>query len=90
MTGWRCCRCGSSILVEVSASARVKTRVDGVDGDGKLLFGRHESVEPGTPSGYECGCCGETLTDGGVRVAGRKAAAALLCRYRQAGPPVAD
>lgn len=78
--GWKCPRCGSNALVEVTERAAVRTRVDGLDEEGKLVFGAHVGVDAGRPDHYECEACGESVRDGPLVVRSRKDLARMLAQ----------
>ncbi len=83
MTGmhyWKCKACGCTVLLEVTEACTAKTKVQGVDDDGKLVFGQHVDVAVGQVVGYECSQCDDVVMDGPVRVRTRRQLADLLLR----------
>lgn len=78
---WRCPKCESTVIVEVSRGGVVHTRVEGLDERGDVVYGPHTHVESGDADRYECAACAEPVRDGPVIVAGRTHLAGLLKRH---------
>jgi hypothetical protein len=77
---WKCGACGCTVLLEVTEACTAKTKVQGFDSDGKLVFGQHVDVAVGQVIGYECAQCEAAVMDGPVRVRTRWQLVDLLQR----------
>lgn len=77
---WKCPYCNSNYLVETSTGVTIKTRVDGLDGEGHLVVGPQVDAVGGEPSGYVCGQCGRQVVDQGKVIKDRKSMAKVLSR----------
>ncbi len=76
--GWKCPYCSSNFLVETMVGVSIKTRVDGLDGDGHLILGPQQDSAGGEPSGYACGQCARAVTHNGKVIKDRKSMAKVL------------
>ena len=59
----KCPKCGRNRLEEVIAGASQSTPIEGVDGDGLLVYG--DGTEEGAEvDRFQCAACGEVIRDG--------------------------
>lgn len=62
-TTFRCARCGCRRLEEILVNVTRTTAVEGVDGDGLLVYG-DSSTEGGEIDRFQCRGCGDVVRDG--------------------------
>ena len=60
---FKCPKCGCERLEEVLVNVTQSTAIEGVDGDGLLVYG-NSSTEGGEVDRFQCLGCGDVIKDG--------------------------